>query len=115
MRADFVTAKKTLRTSNSGVNVVAVNGCCYGKTSESDKGDYFKYCGQEFWEFISGDSSLYTEIVEPLGHKAKEKNEEFLKSYAKTINKFTRGFTEDFCKVSGEIDWVKLVKFNSGT
>ena len=29
--ADFKTAKKTLRTSNSQLNVVAVNGCCYGR------------------------------------------------------------------------------------
>jgi hypothetical protein len=30
------------------------------------------------------------------------------------INKFTREFTQDFCKKSGEIDWAKLVRFNSG-
>src|ERR1700755_2092998 len=29
--ADFKTAKKTLRTSNSKLNVIAVNGCCYGR------------------------------------------------------------------------------------
>ncbi|MCB1935052.1 MAG: hypothetical protein KDF59_03835 [Nitrosomonas sp.] len=32
----------------------------------------FKYCGQQFWEFISGTSNLYTDIIEPLGHEAKE-------------------------------------------
>ncbi len=57
--ADFKTAKRTLRTSNSQLNIVAVNGCCYGKDNEPDKGDYFKYCGQRFWEFISGDKDLY--------------------------------------------------------
>lgn len=68
---DFKTAKKTLRTGNSGLTIVAVNGCCYGIGKNTDKGDYFKYCGQIFWEFISGDRELYTEIIEPLGHKAK--------------------------------------------
>ncbi len=48
MKSDFKTAAKTLRTSNSGIQVVAVNGCCYGKTRISDQGDYFKYCGQPF-------------------------------------------------------------------
>ena len=24
-----------------------------------DKGEYFKYCGQEFWNFISGEKNLY--------------------------------------------------------
>ena len=113
LKDDFRTAKKTLRTSNSQMNVVAINGCCYGKERNSDKGDYFKYCGQEFWKFISGEEDLFIEIIEPLGYKAKEKNETFMKSYAQMLNKFTKEFTTDYCKESGEIDWEKLVKFNS--
>ena len=113
MVADFKTAKKTLRTSNSKLNIIAVNGCCYGRDSKPDKGDYFKYCGQRFWEFISGDSELFTEIIEPLGHKAKEKNDVFIESYSQMINKFTKEFANVFCKDNGEIDWDKLVRFNS--
>lgn len=113
LKDDFRTAKKTLRTSNSQMNVVAINGCCYGKERNSDKGDYFKYCGQEFWKFISGEEDLFIEIIEPLGYKAKEKNETFMKSYAQMLNKFTKEFTTNYCKESGEIDWEKLVKFNS--
>jgi hypothetical protein len=113
MVADFKTAKKALRTSNSKLNIVAVNGCCYGRDNNPDKVDYFKYCGQRFWEFISGNSELFTEIIEPLGHNAKEKNDDFLKSYSQMINKFTKEFSNCFCKDSGEIDWNKLVQFNS--
>ncbi|MBI5308920.1 MAG: cytosolic protein [Planctomycetes bacterium] len=115
MAADFKTAKKTLRTGNSQLNIVAVNGCCYGRDNKPDKGDYFKYCGQRFWEFISGDSELFTEIIEPLGHKAREKNDDFVKSYSQMINKFTKEFANIFCKDNGEIDWDKLVRFNSAT
>jgi|SRR6185437_14613576 len=114
MISDFKTAKKTLRTSNSGLNVIAINGCCYGRDNNPDKGDYYKYCGQKFWAFISGDDELYTKIIEPLGHKAKERNEEFLISYSLMINKFTKEFSERFCKENGEIDWDGLVRFNSG-
>jgi len=110
---DFKSATKTLRTSNSRLNVVAVNGCCYGIDNSPEKGDYLKYCGQRFWEFISGSTNLYTDIIEPLGHNAKERNDDFNKSYALMINKFTKEFLKDFCKDSGEIDWVKLVEFNS--
>jgi len=113
MRADFKTAKKTLRTSRSGLHIVAVNGCCYGMDNKPDKGDYFKYCGQLFWEFISGDSELFTKIIEPLGHKAKEKNDVFVKSYSQMINKFTKEFANIFCNDMGEINWDKLVRFNS--
>ena len=114
MKTDFVTAKKTLRTSNSKLNIVAVNGCCYGKDNNPDKGEYYKYCGQHFWEFISGDRQLFTRIIDPLGHKAKEKNDDFLKSYSRVVNKFTKEFMDIFCKNNGEIDWHKLVRLNSG-
>jgi len=114
MKTSFKTAIKTLRTSNSKLQVIAVNGCCYGCDNNPDKGEYYKYCGQIFWEFISGNSNLFTEIVEPLGYKAKEKNDDFLKSYSKILNKFTKEFTNEFCKQNGEIDWDKIIRFNSG-
>lgn len=113
MISDFNTAKKTLRTSNSNLNIVAINGCCYGKDSHPDKGAYFKYCGQAFWEFISDEKDLYTDIIEPLGHKAKEKSDSFSQSYSQMLNKFTKQFTNEFCNNDGSIDWPKLVKFNS--
>jgi len=62
---------------------------------------------------MSGDEILYTEIIEPLGHKAKERNDDFNKSYARIINKFTLNFNKQFCSDEGDIDWEKLVKFNS--
>jgi hypothetical protein len=111
---DFKKAKRTLGTSGAKITTVFVNGCCYGKDNQSNKGEYFKYCGQKFWEFISGESELYTQIIEPLGHNAKEKNDAFMKSYSQMLNKFTREFANEFCKESGEIDWIKLVKLNSG-
>jgi hypothetical protein len=114
MKSDFVTAIRTLRTSNSGLIITAINGCCYGKDKNPDKGSYFKYCGREFWYFISGETTLFTDIIEPLGHKAKEKNDIFMESYAKMVNKFTKEFANDFCDDTGRIDWKKLVEFNSG-
>jgi hypothetical protein len=112
MKDDFRRAKRVLRTSNSNLHIVAVNGCCYGRDNKPDKGDYFKYCGQKFWEFISGNENLYVEIIEPLGHKAKEKNEEFIEAYSQIINKFTLEFSQKFC-IEGKIDWDSLIKFNS--
>jgi hypothetical protein len=112
MRSDFKTAIRTLRTSNSKLNIIAVNGCCYGRDNNPDKGDYFKYCGQRFWEFISNEKDLYTEIIEPLGFKAKERNDDFMQSYAQMINKFTFEFSQEFC-TEGLIDWEKLVKYSS--
>jgi len=114
---NFNSARRVLRTSGSQVNVLAVNGCCYGKSSKryeyKKKGDYYKYCGQAFWSFISGDNNLYKDLIIPIGYKAKENNEEFLASYAQMINKFTYEFTEGFCTENGAIAWDKLIEFNS--
>ncbi|RJP55537.1 MAG: cytosolic protein [Anaerolineaceae bacterium] len=113
MVENFKQAKRILRTGKNKANIQAVNGCCYGKENQPDKGDYLKLCGQEFWEFISGDNHLFVEIIEPLGYRAKERNEQFLVEYSRILNLFTQEFMNDFC-VDGKIDWDKLVHFNSG-
>lgn len=113
MKSDFITAQKTLRTSNAQINVRAVNGCCYGRDNNPDKGEYLKLCGQRFWGLISGDDQLYTKIIEPLGHRASDKNEEFQRAYAQIINRFTIEFSRDFV-TNDLIDWERLVQFNSG-
>lgn len=113
MVENFKQAKRILRTGNNKANIQAVNGCCYGKDNHPDKVDYLKICGQEFWEFISGNDRLFVDIVEPLGYKAKERNEEFFAEYSRILNLFTQEFMDDFC-IDGRIDWDKLVRFNSG-
>src|ERR1035437_7381988 len=84
-----------------------------GETQIQTKEITNKYCGQKFWEFVSGEINLYTELIEPLGHKAKERNDDFIKSYSQRLNKFTKEFTTDFCDKNGAITWDKLVKLNS--
>lgn len=113
MRQNFNRVKEHLIIQNSSLTVVAVNGCCYGRDNKPDKGDYLKLCGQRFWSFISGNEYLYTEIIEPLGHQAKQRNQEFMEQYAQIINCFTLEFIQKFCNPTGQIMWNKIVKFNS--
>jgi len=112
LRISFDKAKKLLR-KKTNKKVIAINGCCFGKDRKPNKNGYLKLCGQRFWEFISGDPNLYLEIIEPIGHKAKQRNEEFLENYAQIVNKLTLEFSQKFCD-DGKINWEKLVKYNSG-
>ncbi len=112
MRDNFRKASIVLRQNGTVKNVLAINGCCYGK-GHTDKGDYKKICGESFWTLISGDSNLFIDIIEPLGNQAKERNETFLVEYSKVINRFTKEFLDSFCASDGLIDWEKLVRFNS--
>ena len=113
MKDNFSTATRVIRQGNRTANVIAVNGCCYGRDNNPDKGGYFKYCGQEFWELISGDSDFYTRIVEPVGHNAKQRNRTFAEQYGAVINRLSQEFTTGFCAAGGAIDWPKLVAFSS--
>ena len=113
MKDNFKKAKRILGTNARRCNVIEVNGCCYGRDDNPNKGDYLKLCGQRFWECISGEENLYIDIIEPLGKKAKEKNKKFLDEYSKVRNKFTREFIEKYCNDNGMILWNKLVAMNS--
>ncbi|MFH1392104.1 MAG: PmeII family type II restriction endonuclease [bacterium] len=112
LKINFKNAKKILQAKNCN-KIVAINGCCFGKDNKPGKGDYLKLCGQRFWEFISGDEKLYIDIIEPIGYKAKQKNEEFTESYAQLVNKLTLEFSQKFC-YDGKINWTKLIEYNSG-
>jgi hypothetical protein len=113
MKANFATATRIIRQGNRTANVISVNGCCYGRDRKPNKGEYFKYCGQEFWELISGDSEFYTRIVEPLGHNAKQRNQVFAEQYGAVINRLSQQFADEFCTPDGSIDWPKLVAVSS--
>lgn len=113
MRDNFRKATIVLRQNGSVKSVVAINGCCYGRDNKPDKGDYLKLCGENFWTTISGEPDLYLDLIEPLGDKAKQCNEEFQTEYDKATNRFTKIFIEEYCLADGSIDWEKIVRLSS--
>lgn len=115
MQANFTKAKKTLRTSGGlhKVEIVAVEGCCYGIDDSPEKGEYQKLCGQRFWELLSGKRELYRDLIEPLGVEAKRHNDLLATIRAQKLNLFTETFLADYCN-NGVINWDKLVRYNSG-
>ena len=111
---DFKTAVKILRQSKHVSNVECILGICYGKAPTTiKKGLIQQICGQNFWFVVSGNKNFYTDIIEPLGYKAKELNDNFNIRKSEIINKFTAEFVKDFCSKDGKILWTKLIKFNS--
>ncbi|MDY0329220.1 MAG: PmeII family type II restriction endonuclease [Thiomonas sp.] len=110
MRDHFKQARRIYGASR---HMITVNGCCYGRDNKPDKGEYLKLCGQSFWELISGSPEMYQDLIEPLGHQARARNEAFSTAYAKVINRFSADFIQEFCLPDGAIDWHKLVAFNS--
>lgn len=103
-----------VRQSRTSLIVQPVLGICYGKTRTTFTPDgYLKVVGQNFWYLISGNPDLYTEIIEPIGYRAKEHNERFTEGRAALENKLTGQFINNFCDATGAIDWVRFVQANS--
>ena len=115
LEQDLRNAVRRVRQSRQGLNVQPVLGICYGKvrTTHSSRG-YMKVVGQNFWYLISENKNLYTDIIEPIGHQAKEHNERFISERSKLSNRMTKAFIEDYCDDSGAIDWLRLVRSTSG-
>ena len=115
LEQDLKDAVRRLRQSRRGLNVQPVLGICYGKTRTTHhRRGYMKVVGQNFWSLVSANKSLYTDIVEPIGDRAKEHNERFVSERAKLANRLTRAFIDDYCDESGAIDWLKLVRSSCG-
>jgi hypothetical protein len=114
MKDNFNNALKVQRQGNPKFQVQAVLGICYGKSKDGDKGLYLKKMGQSFWYFLSDDPTLYIDIIEPIGYRAKDHNERFFEEKAALKNRLVGKFIDDFCYDDGRIDWAKLVAFNSG-
>ncbi|GAB4159621.1 MAG: hypothetical protein Fur0021_30710 [Candidatus Promineifilaceae bacterium] len=72
-----------------------------------------KVVGQNFWYLISENKGLYTEIIEPIGYRAKYHNDIFYEEKGSIVNRFTGQFIARFCDSSGRIEWVRLVEWNS--
>lgn len=119
MRNNFKNAKVLLREEGVKNEIIAVNGCMYGKDTKPFKDNldkekvYYKYCGQVFWELISGDSQLYKTIIKPIDEEAKKREESFKKAYIGKTNELTKDFIENFLNVDGLIDWEKIIDFVS--
>ncbi len=119
MKFNFRFAKKLLRKKGIENEIVAVNGCIYGKDNNPFKEDknpeesYYKLCGEEFWELVSGDRELYKKIILPLEKEAKKRGEHFSEIYASKSNEMIKEFSDNFLTKKGLIDWEKIIDFVS--
>jgi site-specific DNA-methyltransferase (cytosine-N4-specific) len=119
MKDNFKAARKYVREREDAKEIVAVNGCIYGKDAKPFKENsdpeksYYKYAGQDFWNFVSGDDQLYREIIKPIDEEARMRDEDFKRTYDGKVNGMVKEFSNIFLDDEGLIDWVKLVDYVS--
>lgn len=94
---DLRDAVKRVKQARIVGNVQPVLGICYGKTRTTlTRGGFLKVVGQNFWYLISENKDLYTQIVEPLGYRAREYNEQFNIQRSALVNRLTVEFHNSF-------------------
>jgi hypothetical protein len=94
----------------------ALLGHCYGrKRSEpNSKRIYRVRSGQDFWEELTGDPEFYIKLIRLMGNHPAKHRVRFDKEWAKAVNRFDKELLNEFLDGDGNIDWEKLVRFNSG-
>lgn len=114
MIEDMGDATKRLKQSQHVRNVQCVLGICYGKSKTTfHEKNYLRIVGQNFWAFISNIASLYLDIIEPIGFRAREHNDQYEKERSAISNILTKNFIEIYCDPTGKIKWDLVVKANS--
>ena len=126
MYRNFQEAIVALRHRYPHKRIIPVNGCMYGKVRKTRREgkikesgeivaivEYWKICGQDFWQLISDDPRLYIDIIEPLGYRAKERNEAFLVAYDNFLTRVTGEFINSYANKDGSIAWDRLAELVS--
>lgn len=119
MRKNFKKAKEILRDEGEIKPIIVINGCMYGRDNISLKKhkidselNYYKLCGQKFWELVSSDSQLYKKIIRPLDKEVKKRDDAFKELYIKKVNEMT-GDIIDLFHTKNLLDWNKVIEYVS--
>lgn len=115
MQENFNSAISRIRQTDRRSQIECVCGCCYGRQDQNkeQKVGFVKKCGQSFWEFLTEDDTFYKRIIEPMGLRAREKDEIFQREFDRVYTRLLTEFIAHFC-VDNEINWNKVLEFNSG-
>ena len=110
MRQNFDSARGRLRQNQSVGEIVAVNGCCYGSTARNggyhQMGDYYKLCGKEFWELISGEPEMYRLLFDMVAEAADARTQDDdVVHLSPAIKKATQAIRSGYSLPDGTLNW----------
>ena len=113
-RQNFQSLQNRLRKLHKAFEPVLGYG--YGKRNTDPKGskNYRQRSGQAFWEELTGDSDFYLKLIRLMKHYPQEHRVKYQVEWKKAVNRFEREFLNNFSTPDGDINWEKLVEFNSG-
>ncbi len=103
------------RLHKIGKHFDAVIGYCYGRTTGAiPKGKmYRRLAGQAFWEELTGDADFYLKLMRLMGKYPVEHRREYEAEFNELVSRFNAEFKSEFSASDGNINWEKLIAFNS--
>ena len=113
-RQNFQSLQNRLRKLHKTFDPVLGYG--YGRRNTDPKGstNHRQRSGQAFWEELTGDTDFYLKLVRLMKHYPQEHRRQYQAEWDKAVNRFEREFLLNFSTPDGDINWDKLVEFNSG-
>lgn len=112
---NFSKAKKLATQGHMGYEPIIGYGYGQKRYTGVKSKFYSEYAGEDFWTFITGDSDFYKKIINFMGQLPESYVHDFRESYERASNRLTRSFLNIFCDYNGNINWDKLVEYNSGS
>lgn len=109
---EFAALEARLRKDKKALHKIV--GYAYGRKSPASKdGSVIKIAGQAFWQEITGETDFYKRIILLLGRRADPLRTEFEKAYSEKRGSLEKAFHSEYTDAGGQIDWEKLIAYNS--
>lgn len=108
---EFLELQSRLR--KLGKEIRPIVGYGYGRHQSRGTGKAEKHAGQAFWQLLSGEEDYYIRISDSIGKFAIAHRNVYLVSYNKTKNRILKHLMLNFVDDDGELNWQKIVEFNS--
>ena len=89
-----------------------VVGYSYGRVNSKESA-FRTLAGQAFWEELSGETDFYLRLADAMEKWSLEHAVIFKSEYDKAVNRFTKELLDEFADAEGQLDWRKIVAFNS--
>jgi hypothetical protein len=116
LKDNFACARHVFDNKKLRKHFRAILGHCYGRSSlePNPKRPYSVRSGQAFWEELTDDPDFYLKLIRLIDKQPETHRVLYEAEWSRAVNRFEKEFLNNFSTPSGDIDWDKLVEFNSG-
>lgn len=101
------------RMKKLGKSFLPLIGYGYGRTKATPDAAVDKKAGQEFWRLLTEEENFYLRISNAITSCASENKTAYDEAYEIQRATFVKEFIVGYTDAVGQIDWQKLVAFNS--